>query len=173
MVELLVNANKNLIHTRNNKTGLVPLHEAARVGNFEIVKFLLTNKAASKPRTMDGFFPSDFARDKGHHEVAEYLDAFIPLLTTFSHKWHHGTLGREDARTLLLQKRNEDYERYKAENPDSENVYVNDSKEINDLISGLFLVRSSERNKGLDVITMLHDDDLKNIKNYVIRKMVS
>jgi hypothetical protein len=73
----------------------------------------------------------------------------------------------------LLKKRNELYEKFKEEYPETENVYVNDSKEINDLISGLFLVRSSERNKGLDVITMLHDDDQKNIRNYVIQKTVS
>lgn len=167
MVELLLNASPNLLHARNNETGLVPLHEAARAGSFEIVKFLLKNKTASMPRTVEGFLPSDFARDGNHTTIAEYLDNYIPQINTFSHKWHHGTLGREGARTLLLQKRNELYEEY-AKN---ESAYVNDNKEINDLISGLFLVRSSERNKGLDVITMLHDDDeFKNIRNYVINK---
>ena len=173
MVELLVNANVNLIHTRNNETGLVPLHEAAKVGNMEIVKFLISHNAASMPRAVNGLFPSDFARDNRHIEVAEFLEKYVPQINTFSHKWHHGTLDREGARTLLLKKRNELYEKFKEDYPETENVYVNDSKEINELISGLFLVRSSERNKGLDVITMLHDDDLKNIRNYVIQKMVS
>lgn len=172
MVESLVNANKALLHARNNETGLVALHEAAKVGNFEIVKFILANKAAIKPRTCEGLFPSDFARDGGHFAVADYIDNFLPQSNTFSHKWHHGTLDREGARTLLLQKRNELYEKFKEDYPEGENLYVNDSKEINDLISGLFLVRSSERNKGADVITILHDDDeLKNIRNYVIHKL--
>lgn len=170
MVELLVNANKALLHARNNEKE-VPLHEAARVGNLDIVKILLHNKAATRPRTDSGLFPSDFARDKNHIAVAEYLEKFVPSINTFSHKWHHGTLDRELARTSLLKKRNELYEKYKEEYPLEENVYVNDSKEINDLISGLFLVRTSERNRGLDVITMLHDnDDIKNIRNYVIHK---
>lgn len=174
MVKLLVNACISLVHTRNNKTGFVPLHEAAKVGNLEIVQFLLFNNAASMPRTLEmGLFPSDLARENGHKEVADYLENYIPPLSTFSHKWHHGTLDRESARTLLLQKRNELYEKLREEYPQTENVYVNDSKELNDLISGLFLVRSSERNKGSDVITMLHDDEQKNIKNYVIQKSVS
>lgn len=167
MVKLFLNSNINLLHARNNETGLVPLHEAAKAGNLEIIKILLENKAASMPRTIEGLLPSDYARDGNHIHVAEYLENYIPLINTFSHKWHHGTLGREDARTLLLEKRNELYEDYAKD----ESAYVNDSKEINDLISGLFLVRSSERNRGLDVITMLHDDDeLKNIRNYVINK---
>ena len=170
MVKLFLNANVTLIHARNNETGLVPLHEAAKAGSLEIVKLLLDNKATSMPRTIDGELPSDFARDGNFTTVAEYLNNFKPVINTFSHKWHHGTLGREDARTLLLEKRNEIYEEYAKD----ESAYVNDSKEINELISGLFLVRSSERNRGLDVITMLHDDDeFKNIRNYVIHKFVS
>lgn len=122
------------------------------------------------PRTIEGLLPSDYARDNNHVAVAEFLENYIPIINTFSHKWHHGTLGREGARTLLLEKRNELYEDFAKD----ESAYVNDSKEINDLISGLFLVRSSERNRGLDVITMLHDDDeFKNIRNYVINQFVS
>lgn len=170
MVELLLNATVTLLHARNNGTGLVPLHEAARAGNLDIVKLLLRHKTASMPRTIEGFLPSDFARDNNHLAIAEYLETYIPQISTFTHKWHHGTLGREGARTLLLQKRNELYEDYAKD----ESAYVNDNKEINELISGLFLVRSSERNKGRDVITMLHDDDdFKNIRNYVINKHVS
>lgn len=170
MVEILLNTNINLLHARNNETGLVPLHEAARAGNFELVKLLLKHKAASMPRTIEGFLPSDFAQDNHHVIIADYLNSYKPTIHTFTHKWHHGTLGREGARTLLLQKRNELYEEYAKD----ESAYVNDSKEINELISGLFLVRSSERNRGLDVITMLHDDDeFKNIRNYVINKFVS
>lgn len=167
MVKLFLAHNINLLHARNNETGLVPLHEAAKAGSLEIVKILLDHKAASMPRSCTGELPSDYARENGHIVVTEYLENYIPPINTFSHKWHHGTLGREDARTLLLEKRNELYEEYAKD----ESAYVNDSKEINELISGLFLVRSSERNRGLDVITMLHDDDeFKNIRNYVIHK---
>ena len=170
MVELLLNASVTLLHARNNETGFVPLHEAAKAGHFEIVKLLLRHRTASMPRTIEGYLPSDLARDNKHLAIAEYLESYIPQINTFTHKWHHGTLGREGARTLLLSKRNELYEDYAKD----ESAYVNDNKEINELISGLFLVRSSERNKGRDVITMLHDDDeFKNIRNYVINKHVS
>ncbi|KAG5676430.1 hypothetical protein PVAND_006268 [Polypedilum vanderplanki] len=171
MVELLIDASKTLIYARNTFTHEVPLHEAAKVGNLEIVKILLQNNAASMPRANNGKLPINYAREKGHYDVVEYLEKYVPVCNTFSHKWHHGTLDREGARTLLLKKRNELYEKYREEYALEENVYVNDNKEINDLICGLFLVRTSERNGGLDVITMLHDDDdLKNIRNYVIHK---
>jgi tyrosine-protein kinase len=171
MVELLIEASRPLIYARNTFTHEVPLHEAARAGNLDVVKILLNQKAASMPRTSDGIFPSIYAREKGHSAVAEYLENYVPTCNTFSHKWHHGTLDREGARILLLKKRNELYEKYREEYAAEENMYVNDNKEINDLISGLFLVRTSERNGGLNVITMLHDDDdQKNIRNYVIHK---
>jgi ankyrin repeat protein len=93
MVKMLVSANISLIHTRNSDSGIVPLHEAAKVGNLEIVKFLLANNAASMPRTVEGYFPSDFARDNNHHAIADLLENYKPALDTFTHKWHHGTLG--------------------------------------------------------------------------------
>lgn len=164
---MLISANKNLIQIRNSETGLVPLHLAAKAGNLEIIKFLLTNKAPHLPRTTCGLFPKDFAqRDSG---VVELLSEFKPLISTYRSKWDHGTLDRKEAFRLLFEKREELYEKLKEEYPLGENPYVNTSKEKDELISGLFLVRLSERNNG-NVITMLHNDE---IKNYRIEKVVS
>lgn len=167
IVEQLVAANKNLIQSRNSETGLVPLHYAAKVGNLEIVKFLLANKAPHMPRTSSGLFPKDYpARDS---PVVEYLNKYQPPINTYRSKWDHGTLDRKEAFRMLLEKREELYEKLREEYPAGENPYVNTSKEKDELISGLFLVRLSERNNGY-VITMLHNDD---IKNYRIEKDVS
>lgn len=166
MVEQLVVANKNLIQSRNSETGLVPLHFAAKVGNLEIVKLLLANKAPHLPRTSSGLFPKDFTRDP---ETIEFLNQYKPPLNTYRNKWDHGTLGRKEAFQMLLEKREELYEKLREEYPAGENPYVNTSKEKDELISGLFLVRLSERNNGY-VITMLNNDE---IKNYRIEKDVS
>lgn len=167
MVEQLVAANKNLIQSRNSETGLVPLHYAAKVGNLEIVKFLLANKAPHMPRTSSGLFPKDFTqRDSA---VTDFLKEFKPPINTYRNKWDHGTLDRKEAFNLLLEKREELYEKLREEYPQGENPYVNTSKEKDELISGLFLVRLSERNNGY-VITMLNNDE---IKNYRIEKDVS
>jgi ankyrin repeat protein len=167
MVEQLVVANKNLIQSRNSETGLVPLHYAAKVENLEIVKFLLANKAPHLPRTLNGLFPKDFAPRES--EVVEFLNTYKPPLNTYRNKWDHGTLDRKEAFRLLLEKREELYEKLREEYPLGENPYVNTNKEKDELISGLFLVRLSERNNGY-VITMLHNDE---IKNYRIEKDVS
>ncbi|CRL05353.1 CLUMA_CG018196, isoform B [Clunio marinus] len=164
MVKQLVFANKNLIQSRNSETGLVPLHYAARVGNLEIVKFLLSHRAPHMSRTSLGLFPKDFApRESG---IIEYFNEYKPLINTYRNKWDHGTLDRKGAFQLLLEKREELYEKLREEYPLGENPYVNTSKEKDELISGLFLVRLSERHNGY-VITMLVNDD---IKNYRIEK---
>lgn len=167
MVEQLVEANKNLIQSRNSETGLVPLHYAAKVGNLEIVKKLLAARAPHMPRTSSGLFPKDFAQ----RETAcyEFLNEYKPPINTYRNKWDHGTLDRKEAFRMLLEKREELYEKLREEYPQGENPYVNTSKEKDELISGLFLVRLSERNNGY-VITMLHNDE---IKNYRIEKDVS
>lgn len=167
MVEQLVAANKNLIQSRNSETGLVPLHYAAKVGNLDIVKFLLASKAPHMPRTSSGMFPRDFSQRDG--PVAEFLNEYKPPLNTYRSKWDHGTLDRKEAFRMLLEKREELYEKLREEYPLGENPYVNTSKEKDEQISGLFLVRLSERNSGY-VITMLHNDE---IKNYRIESDVS
>jgi ankyrin repeat protein len=167
MVEQLVAANKNLIQSRNSETGLVPLHYAAKVGNLDIAQFLLANKAPHMPRTSSGLFPRDFCqRDSS---IAEFLNEYKPPINTYRNKWDHGTLGRKEAFSMLLEKREELYEKLRQEYPLGENPYVNTNKEKDELISGLFLVRLSERNSGY-VITMLHNDE---IKNYRIESDVS
>lgn len=167
MVEQLVAANKNLIQSRNSETGLVPLHYAAKAGNIEIIKLLLANKAPLLPRTTSGLFPKDYAQRDS--EAVEFLNNYKPPVNTYRNKWDHGTLDRRDAFRLLFEKREELYEKLSDEYPQGENPYVNTSKEKDELISGLFLVRLSERNNGY-VITMLHNED---IKNYRIEKDVS
>lgn len=168
MVELLVNSNKNLIQARNSETGAVSLHYAAKAGNLDIIKFLLLKRAPPMPRTSAGLFPADLAqRESG---VAEYLSEYKAPISTLSNKWNHGTLDRKEAFRMLLEKREELYEKLKEDFPNGEeNPYVNLNKEKDDLISGLFLVRLSEKNNGY-VITMLHNDV---IKNYKIEKDVS
>lgn len=156
-----------MIQSRNSETGLVPLHYAAKVGNLEIVKFLLANKAPHMPRTSSGLFPKDYPpRDSA---VVEFLNEYRPPINTYRSKWDHGTLDRKEAFHMLLEKREELYEKLREEYPAGENPYVNTNKEKDELISGLFLVRLSERNNGY-VITMLHNDE---IKNYRIEKDVS
>jgi ankyrin repeat protein len=145
----------------------VPLHFAAKAGNLEIVKFLLANKAPHMPRTVDGLFPKDFA--KRNSGIIEFLNDYKPPITAYRNKWDHGTLDRKEAFRLLLEKREELYEKLHEEYSQGENPYVNTNKEKDELISGLFLVRLSERNNGY-VITMLHNDE---IKNYKIEKVVS
>lgn len=167
MAELLVAANKNLIQSRNSETGLVPLHYAAKVGNLDIIKFLLANKAPHMPRTSNGLFPKDFAQ-RGS-QVIEFFNDYKSPINTYRSKWDHGTLDRKEAFNMLLEKREELYEKLREEYPLGENPYVNTNKEKDELISGLFLVRLSERNNGY-VITMLHNDE---IKNYRIEKDVS
>jgi hypothetical protein len=168
MVELLVGVDKNLIQLRNNHTGHVPLHYAAKSGNLEIVKFLLANHAPPMPRTIDGLFPFDLApRESG---IAEFLTEYKAPISTLRNKWDHGTLDRKEASNLLMEKRRELFEDIKDERTnDDEKTYVNVSKEKDELISGLFLVRLSEKNNGY-VITMLNNDA---INNYKIEKNVS
>uniref|UniRef100_A0A3Q2FFX2 Uncharacterized protein n=1 Tax=Cyprinodon variegatus TaxID=28743 RepID=A0A3Q2FFX2_CYPVA len=53
--------------------GRRPLHEAARVGNVELVKLLLEAGARPDPRSNYGFTPLALAAQGGHLEVAEIL----------------------------------------------------------------------------------------------------
>lgn len=76
LVKMLIQANAN-VHARNNETGCVPLHEAARAGNMDIVKELLDAKAPHMPRSALGEFPSDFARENGNTEIVDYLGNYF------------------------------------------------------------------------------------------------
>jgi hypothetical protein len=163
MVELLVSVDKNLIQLRNNHTGHVPLHYAAKSGNLEIVKFLLSNHAPPMPRTLEGLFPSDIAPVESG--IAEFFADYKAPIRTLRNKWDHGTLNRKEACDLLMEKCREFFEG----TSDVDKTRVNVSNKNDDLISGLFLVRLSVKNNSY-VITMMNNDA---ISNYKIEKNVS
>jgi ankyrin repeat protein len=53
--------------------GVTPLHEAAANGNLELVKLLLAHGADASARDAKQRTAADFARERGHGEVAELL----------------------------------------------------------------------------------------------------
>ena len=69
---MLVAAKAN-IQARNNTTGCVPLHDAAKQGNLDAIKELLRLGAPHMPRSSDGELPQDYAKDAGHHDIVEFL----------------------------------------------------------------------------------------------------
>lgn len=168
MVKLLIDSNHNLIQARNSETGCVPLHEAAKVGNLEIVKILLEHHAPAMPRTNYGIFPIDFAKENGHTEVVNYFEKYVPKKHTFRIKWDHGTCGRDEALqqiqvkfvliliyfvftiAIFQEKQQDIFQRLREENPEmdmnGENRYENSTRDKNELTSGIYLVRVSERN---------------------------
>lgn len=150
MVKLLIDSNHNLIQARNSETGCVPLHEAAKVGNLDIVKLLLEHHAPAMPRTNYGIFPIDFAKENGHTEVVNYFEKYVPKKNTFRNKWDHGTCGREEALQQIMEKQQEIFQKMRDENPEmdmnGENRYENSTRDKNELTSGIYLVRVSERN---------------------------
>lgn len=72
MVRMLIEAKAN-IQARNNGTGCVPLHDAARQGNLEVVKLLLELGAPHMPRSTFGELPIDYAGDGDHKDVIKFL----------------------------------------------------------------------------------------------------
>lgn len=69
---MLLDAKAN-IQARNNTTGCVPLHDAAKKGNFDAVKELLKFGAPHLPRSTLGELPVDFSKENGFKDIAEYL----------------------------------------------------------------------------------------------------
>lgn len=61
------------VQARNTNNGYVPLHEAANAGNLRAVELLVQYKAAYMPRTVQGEFPVDFAKENHHIEVVQFL----------------------------------------------------------------------------------------------------
>lgn len=51
----------------------MPLHDAAKEGNFEAVKELLALGAPYMPRSKFGELPADYAKQAGHTIIAEFL----------------------------------------------------------------------------------------------------
>lgn len=72
MVRMLVDAQAN-IQARNNGTGCVPLHDAARHGNLEVVKTLLELGAPHMPRSTFGELPIDYANEGNHRNIVTFL----------------------------------------------------------------------------------------------------
>ncbi|XP_055373140.1 tyrosine-protein kinase Shark [Condylostylus longicornis] len=153
-IKTLINAKAN-IHIRNITTGYVPLHDAAKSGNLEIVKLLLELDAAHLARTSSGEFPLDLAIEAGHHDVINLLKNYIPKPpNTNKDHWYHGTLSRDEAVLLLNEFAEECRKRPKENN-------CSDSNDKNDP-SGLFLIRFSNRTGY--VLTLLADNEVRNFK---------
>lgn len=160
------------------------MHDAAKSGNLEAVKQLLSMNAAVMPRTVSGELPIDFAKENGHTEIMNYLGKsfyclhhFLVLLLCFlstdsyktppanTHKdqWYHGTLQRDDAIILLKEYAktlaancSKDEQNQNLDNKDREsNVKSNEQVCYS---SGVYLVRYSHRNNGSYVLTLLADN---------------
>lgn len=167
-VKLLIATNKKVIHVRNSATKEVALHIAAKAGKLEVVKELLDQNAPHMPRNAELAFPIDLAQNNNHTSVVFLLKHHRPNVKTYRSKWYHGTLTRDEAFCNILAKRQELYEKLQN-SMIAENAYKNSSKEIEEMISGIFLVRFSE-NVNSFVITVLVDKN--NIKNYPIKTTV-
>lgn len=151
IIKLLVAAKANLT-ARNNTTGCVPLHHAARQGNLAAVRELLALGAPLRPRSAYGELPIDFAREGAYHDVAAYLDSFRePDPYTYQSQWCHGTLSRTESEKQLKL---------------FANAQRTNGAEFNS--SGVFLVRISAKN-GDFVLTLLADGQPK---HFIIQKYV-
>lgn len=152
LIKLLVAAKANL-QARNNSTGCVPLHDAARKGHLSAVCELLALGAPLRPRSTFGVLPIDFARDGDHQDVIAYLDSYTePEPPTFKYQWYHGTLDRHESNRVLKQ--------YAAAQLSKDELFV---------ASGLFLVRFSSKSSDF-VLTLLADD--QTTKHFIIQKYV-
>lgn len=99
--------------------------------------------APANPRTKNNELPLQLAQLNNHTECANLLEQYeTPLPKTCRTLWYHGTLGRNEAVTLIQENGNKD-----------------DS----------FLVRFSNRNGGCYVLTMLHDQQ---IFHFIIKQEV-
>jgi len=70
--------NAPFITTNQKLSGLTPLMQAAGKGQVQVVKLLLAYGADGKAATSQGKTVSDFAREKGHHEVFSILAHWQP-----------------------------------------------------------------------------------------------
>lgn len=187
---MLIEAKAN-IQARNNATGCVPLHDAARQGHLGAVKALLAHGAPHMPRTNSGELPVDFAREGAHTECANFLEHYrAPDATAFKYQWYHGTLDRAEAtailrqhaRRLLFESRTNNnnnnampevggtVERNKQQTTDNGNDDGNaTASAAEEHSSGVFLVRFSAKT-GDFVLTLLFENQPK---NFIIQKYVS
>lgn len=169
IVRMLIDAKAN-IQARNNGTGCVPLHDAANEGNLEVVRELMSLGACKMPRSRYGEFPADFARTRGHNEIAEYLESYQPPpATTFKYQWYHGTLDRNEA-VQMLREHVQVMQQRSGTGVINGATGLDDTEDENNFASGVFLVRYSDRNGGSYVLTLLYEDQPK---NFIIKKSVS
>nr|CAH7742179.1 unnamed protein product [Callosobruchus chinensis] len=130
-LHLLVQKGGANVQARHTDSGRVPLHEAAERGHIDIVRELICLSAPTRPRNKDDATPAQLARINNHIECAEILENYKHRVTrTEKSKWYHGTLGRQEAETMIKE--------YATKN-------------------GTFLVRFSERNKE-NVLTLYYED---------------
>lgn len=159
-IRALIGAGAN-IQGRNIRNGYVALHEAAKNGNLEVVKELLSANAPLLPRTSVGEFPIDLAKENNHKEVVLFLENYkLSPASTFKSQWYHGTLTREEAVNAL----NEFADNLKKSGTHNESEICT---------SGSFLLRFSPRKTtggGGYVLTLLYDNVAK---NFIISQSVS
>lgn len=72
------------IQARNNSTGCVPLHDAARQGNLEVVKELIKLGAPPLPRSSYGELPIDYAKDGNHKDVMKFFGTICVVISVNS-----------------------------------------------------------------------------------------
>lgn len=155
VINMLVKAKANL-QARNNSTGCVPLHDAARKGHLSAVCELLALGAPLLPRSTYGELPIDFAREGAHQDVITYLDGYkSPEPTSYKYQWYHGTLDRHESNKVLKQ--------HAAA---MESASQANGKEC--CSSGIFLVRFSSKS-GDFVLTLLAESQTK---HFIIKKYV-
>jgi ankyrin repeat protein len=53
--------------------GWTPLHEAAQIGDVEMVRDLLQHRADAQARSDEGKTPAEMAVAKGHEEIVKLL----------------------------------------------------------------------------------------------------
>ncbi|XP_075167012.1 SH2 ankyrin repeat kinase [Haematobia irritans] len=161
-VKRLISAQAN-VQGRNIRNGYVPLHEAAKNGNLEAVKELLSVNVPLLPRTSMGEFPIDLAKEANHVEVVKFLENYkLKPATTFKSQWYHGTLSREEAVDVVKSFA----EKLNQALPSDPNAVPTTAKNANEHAdtSGCFLVRFSERKTSGSgyVLTLLYDGVVKN-----------
>lgn len=61
-----------------NKKGRIPLIQASYNGKFEVVKFLMTNKADIFAKDNSGRTALDYAKIKKHDCIAQYIMENLP-----------------------------------------------------------------------------------------------
>ena len=92
---------------RNERTGWVPLHEAASAGHIDCVTAILEFQAPTRPRTIKNETPADLARAAGHPEISALIDKYPPVYhDTHITMWYHHQIDRKQALNLFKENGN-------------------------------------------------------------------